>query len=88
MPAFASPPEAFPASPPAQRTPERGRGTPAIWEDAPIPRDGLDEPLGPPPEEYCYRCLVCGKEMLVNEAIIDGDPGASRAWTQAVTTAG
>ena len=33
--------------------------------------EGLDEPFGPPPEEYLYRCPVCGEEMLVNEAIID-----------------
>ena len=25
----------------------------------------------PPPEEYLYRCPVCGEEMLVNEASID-----------------
>jgi hypothetical protein len=31
----------------------------------------VDEPFGPPPEEYLYRCPVCGEEMLVNEAIID-----------------
>jgi hypothetical protein len=28
-------------------------------------------PFGPPPEEYVYRCGVCGLEDLVNEAIID-----------------
>ena len=37
----------------------------------PIPPEGLDGPCGPPPEEYLYRCAVCGEEMLVNEAIID-----------------
>src|SRR6266446_5891361 len=37
----------------------------------PILPKGLDEPFGPPPEEYLYRCLVCSEEMLVNEAIID-----------------
>jgi hypothetical protein len=30
----------------------------------------LDEPFGPPPEEYLYRCSVCGEAMLVNEALI------------------
>ena len=33
----------------------------------PIPPADLDEPFGPPPEEYRYRCPVCGEEMLVNE---------------------
>jgi hypothetical protein len=37
----------------------------------PIPPEGLDGPFGPPPEEYRYRCSVCGEELLVNEAIID-----------------
>ena len=37
----------------------------------PIPQEDLDVPFGPPPEEYRYRCAVCGEEMLVNEAIID-----------------
>lgn len=37
----------------------------------PIPQEDLDVPFGPPPEEYLYRCAVCGEEMLVNEAIID-----------------
>ena len=37
----------------------------------------LDEPLGPPPAEYCYRCPVCGEEMLVNEALIDVAIGAA-----------
>ena len=35
------------------------------------PPAALDEPFGPPPEEYRYRCPVCGEEMWVNEAIID-----------------
>ena len=42
----------------------------------PLPQEGLDEPFGPPPEEYLYRCPVCGEEMLVNEAIIDVAVGA------------
>ena len=35
------------------------------------PREGIDTPFGPPPEEYLYRCAVCGEEALVNEEIID-----------------
>ena len=37
----------------------------------PVPREGIDIPFGPPPEEYLYRCPVCGEEELINEAIID-----------------
>ena len=44
----------------------------------PILPEGLDEPFGPPPEEYLYRCPVCGEEMLVNEAIIDVAVGAAK----------
>jgi DNA-directed RNA polymerase subunit RPC12/RpoP len=44
----------------------------------PIPPTDLDEPFGPPPEEYLYRCSVCGEEMLVNEAIIDVAIGAAK----------
>jgi hypothetical protein len=33
-------------------------------------RPGVNEPFGPPPTEYIYRCSVCGEEMLVNAAII------------------
>jgi hypothetical protein len=44
----------------------------------PLPQDGLDEPFGPPPEEYLYRCPVCGEELLVNEAIIDVAIGAAK----------
>jgi hypothetical protein len=36
-----------------------------------LPREGIDIPFGPPPEEYLYRCPVCGTEDLVNEVIID-----------------
>ena len=32
---------------------------------------GPDEPFGPLPEEYHYRCSICGEEVLLNEAIID-----------------
>jgi hypothetical protein len=37
----------------------------------PQPREGIDGPFGPPPEEYLYRCPVCGEEALINEEIID-----------------
>jgi hypothetical protein len=37
----------------------------------PIPQEGRDTLFGPLPEEYLYRCPVCGEEMLVNEAIIN-----------------
>ena len=30
----------------------------------PQPREGIDIPFGPPPEEYLYRCPVCGAEDL------------------------
>src|SRR5438132_7477450 len=43
-----------------------------------IPQASLDDPFGPPPEEYLYRCSVCGEEMLVNEAIIDVAIGAAK----------
>jgi len=38
----------------------------------------MDEPFGPPPEEYLYRCPGCGAEMLVNEAIIDVGIGMAK----------
>ena len=44
----------------------------------PLPQEALDEPFGPPPEEYLYRCPVCHEEMLVNEAIIDVAVGAAK----------
>ena len=31
----------------------------------PLPPEVLDEPFGPPQEEYLYRCPVCDEEMLV-----------------------
>jgi hypothetical protein len=37
----------------------------------PIPPQDLDEPFGPPPIAYLYRCSICGEEMLVNEAILE-----------------
>ena len=45
---------------------------------APILPQSLDEPFDPPPEEYLYRCPVCGEEMLINEAIIDVAIGAAK----------
>ena len=47
-------------------------------ESEPQLREGIDMPFGPPPEEYLYRCAVCGEEMLVNEAIIDVAVGAAK----------
>lgn len=44
----------------------------------PVPREGIDIPFGPPPEEYLYRCPVCGEEELINEAIIDVAVGAAK----------
>ncbi len=38
-------------------------------------QEGEDIPFGPPPEEYNYRCSVCGCEVWVNEAIIDFELG-------------
>ena len=45
---------------------------------APILPKALDEPFGPPPEAYHYRCPVCGAAMWVNEAIIDVAIGAAK----------
>jgi hypothetical protein len=44
----------------------------------PMPREGIDIPFGPPPEEYLYRCRVCGAEDLVNEVIIDVTVGTAQ----------
>ena len=41
-------------------------------------REALDEPFGPPPMEYPYRCTVCGTELLVNEAVIDAGIGIAQ----------
>jgi hypothetical protein len=35
------------------------------------PREGIDTPFGPPPEEYLYRYPVCGEEAWVNKEIVD-----------------
>jgi hypothetical protein len=45
---------------------------------APQDREEGDEPFGPPPIEYPYRCLACGTELLVNEAIIDVGMGMAK----------
>ncbi len=47
-------------------------------EEVPQTREDLDEPFGPPPIEYPYRCLVCEMELLVNEAIIDVGIGMAK----------
>jgi hypothetical protein len=44
----------------------------------PRPKEGIDIPFSPLPEEYFYRCSVCGTEDLVNEAIIDVAVGAAK----------
>jgi hypothetical protein len=44
----------------------------------PHPREGIDLPFGPPPEESLSRCGVCGEEMVVKEAIIDVVVGAAQ----------
>jgi len=44
----------------------------------PPPREGFDRPFGPLPEEYLYRCQVCGTEDLVNEVIIDVVVGGAK----------
>jgi hypothetical protein len=43
-----------------------------------MPREGRDEPFGPPPMEYPYRCSVCGTELLVHEAIIEAGLGMAK----------
>jgi hypothetical protein len=47
-------------------------------EEVPQTREDLDEPFGPPPIEYPYRCLVCEMELFVNEAIIDMGIGMAK----------
>ena len=47
-------------------------------EEVPQAREDRDEPLGPPPIEYPYRCPVCGPERLVNEAIMDVGIGMAK----------
>ena len=44
----------------------------------PLPPEALDEPFGPPPEEYRYRCPACSEEMRGNEAIIEVAIGAAK----------
>lgn len=47
-------------------------------EEMPWIEKGWEEPFGPPPEEYKYRCPICGEELWVNEAIIDAGIGMAR----------
>src|SRR5215471_4002159 len=57
----------------------------------PIPPESLDEPLGPLPEGYRYRCPVCSEERLVNEAIRDVAIGAAQfrgAYRRGMPTSG
>jgi hypothetical protein len=51
-------------------------------EEVPQAREDLDIPFGLPPEEYLYRCPVCGTELLVNEAIIDVGIGMAKFQNQ------
>ena len=44
------------------------------------PREGIDGPFGPPPEEYLYRCAACGEEALINEEIIDVTVGTAKFY--------
>jgi hypothetical protein len=44
----------------------------------PLPPEALDEPFGPPPEEYPYRCPAGGAEMRVNAAMSDVAIGAAQ----------
>ena len=46
--------------------------------EKPLERKAMEEPFGPPPKEYNYRCSVCGTELLVNEAIIDAGIGMAK----------
>lgn len=41
-------------------------------------KEEMEEPFGPPPMEYKYRCPVCETELLVNEAIIDAGIGMAK----------
>jgi hypothetical protein len=57
----------------------------------PLPQEGLAAPFGPPPEEYLYRCPVCGAERLINEASIEVAIGAAQfrgAYTGAMPVMG
>jgi len=47
---------------------------------APSLHASRDEPCGPPPEAYLYRCPVCGAERLGKAAIMDGAIGAAQLW--------
>lgn len=38
----------------------------------------MDEPFGPPPQHYKYRCSVCETEIEINEAVIDAEIGMAK----------
>ena len=38
----------------------------------------IDEPFGPPPQHYNYRCSVCETEIEINEAVIDAEIGMAK----------
>ena len=38
----------------------------------------VEEPFGPPPKKYKYRCPECGTELLVNEAVVDAEIGMAK----------
>ena len=57
---------------------QSGEGRRRRKRHEPLPSEAPDEPFGPPPEEYRYRCPVCGEEMLVKEAIIAVAVGAAQ----------
>jgi len=38
----------------------------------------IDEPFGPPPQHYKYRCSVCETEIEINEAVIDAEIGMAK----------
>lgn len=57
---------------------QSNKGSMAQGVHEPQSREGIDLPFGPPPEEYRYRCPVCGGEELVNEASIDVAVGAAK----------
>ena len=47
-------------------------------QHAPPPKEGLDEPFGPPPEASLSRCAVCRTALLVHEAIMAAGIGMAK----------
>jgi hypothetical protein len=45
---------------------------------APLSREGLDEPFGPPPMADAYRCTVGGTDVRVNAAMIEAGMGMAQ----------